>query len=118
VEPAPPAVADLRARLGTAEAVLIASPEYAHEMPGVLKNALDWLVSSGELYGKRVAVLCASPSPERGTYLRQALERTLAAQGATVVVSSTVAVAPAQRSDEPTPDVVRAVQSALVALLA
>jgi NAD(P)H-dependent FMN reductase len=118
VEPAPPAVVDLRARIAAAEAVLIASPEYAHEMPGVLKNALDWLVSSGELYGKRVAVLCASPSSERGTYMRQALERTLGAEGATVVVSATVAVAPAQRADEPSDDVVRAVQSALVALLA
>ena len=65
LEPAPAAVADLRARVGTADAVLIASPEYAHEMPGVLKNALDWLVSSCELYGKPVAVLCAAPSPER-----------------------------------------------------
>lgn len=45
-----------------AEALLIASPEYAHEMPGVLKNALDWLVRSGEVYGKPVAVVCAAPS--------------------------------------------------------
>jgi chromate reductase, NAD(P)H dehydrogenase (quinone) len=118
VEPAPRAVADLRARVAAAEAVLIASPEYAHEMPGVLKNALDWLVSSGELYGKRVAVLCASPSSERGAYVRQALERTLGAEGATVVVSATVAVAPAHRSEEPAGDVVRAVRSALGALLA
>src|SRR5262249_24691634 len=45
----PPAVRTLRAMAGAADAILIASPEYAHEMPGSLKNALDWLVSSGEL---------------------------------------------------------------------
>jgi NAD(P)H-dependent FMN reductase len=87
-------------------------------MPGVLKNALDWLVSSGELYGKRVAVLCAAPGPERGTFVRQALERTLGAEGANVVHSVTVAMAPAQRGGDPQADVVRAVQSALDVLLA
>ena len=37
-------------------ALLIATPEYAHGLPGSLKNLLDWLVGSGELYGKRVVV--------------------------------------------------------------
>ena len=76
------------------------------------------LVSSGELYGKRVAVLCAAPGPERGTFVRQALEQTLRAEGASVVHSATVAVAPSQRSGEPHADVVRAVQSALDVLRA
>ncbi|MBV9356430.1 MAG: NAD(P)H-dependent oxidoreductase [Chloroflexi bacterium] len=105
VEPAPASVTELRARVGAADGLLIASPEYAHEMPGVLKNALDWLVSSGELYGKSVAVLCASPAPERGRYVREALGRTLDAQGARVVFSATVAGEPI--------DVVRAALRAL-----
>src|SRR5690349_3915443 len=51
----PPAVvADLRARIARADALLISSPEYAHGVPGVLKNALDWLVSSLEFPGKPV----------------------------------------------------------------
>jgi NAD(P)H-dependent FMN reductase len=90
VEPPPAAVAEWRRRVQAADGLLIASPEYAHEMPGVLKNALDWLVSSGELYDKRVVVLCAAPSAERGGYVRAALARTLGAQGAEVVVSETV----------------------------
>jgi chromate reductase, NAD(P)H dehydrogenase (quinone) len=89
--PAEP-IAALRNVARAADALLIASPEYAHEMPGSLKNALDWLVSSGELYGKPAAVLCGSPSSERGRYAREALQRTLEAQGARVVLSTTVAV--------------------------
>ena len=113
VDPAPGPVADLRSRVGAADAVLIASPEYAHEMPGALKNALDWLVSSGELYGKPVAVLCAAPGPERGVYVRQALERTLDAEGARVVLSATVAVARSQAHDEASSEVAHAVATAL-----
>jgi chromate reductase, NAD(P)H dehydrogenase (quinone) len=88
----PESVVALRCLARAADALLIASPEYAHEMPGSLKNALDWLVSSGELYGKPAAVLCASPSPERGIYAREALQRTLEAQGARVVLSTTIAM--------------------------
>ena len=57
----PPApVAHWRAALAEADAVLISSPEYAHGIPGVLKNALDWVVGSGELVNKPVGVLSAS----------------------------------------------------------
>ena len=38
------------------------SPEYAHGVPGALKNALDWLVSGVEIYGKPVALLNPSPA--------------------------------------------------------
>jgi NAD(P)H-dependent FMN reductase len=77
---------------GAADAILIASPEYAHEMPGSLKNALDWLVSSGELYGKPAAWLCASPSQERRAFVREALQRALEAEGASLVMSTTIAI--------------------------
>ena len=53
-EPLGGAVAELRADLSAADAVLIATtPEYAHGIPGSLKTALDWIVGSGQLYGKR-----------------------------------------------------------------
>ena len=42
VEPTPPAVAALRAAVASADAVLIATPEYNSSIPGALKNALDW----------------------------------------------------------------------------
>ena len=49
-----------RERVGEVDGVLISSPEYAHGIPGVLKNALDWLVSSTSFPGKPVALLGAS----------------------------------------------------------
>ena len=55
------AVLDFRRRLQAVHAVLISSPEYAHGVPGVLKNALDWIVGSGELVDKPVALINASP---------------------------------------------------------
>jgi NAD(P)H-dependent FMN reductase len=97
---APHAVAELRAALVEADAVIIASPEYAHSLPGALKNALDWIVGSGELYGKPVAILSGSPREDGARYGRAALEQTLRAQGAVVAVSRTVAVATDQ-GDEP-----------------
>jgi len=48
--------------IASADAVVIVSPEYAHALPGVLKNALDWVVGSGELVGKPVAALNATPT--------------------------------------------------------
>lgn len=49
-----------RESVGEADGLLISSPEYAHGIPGVLKNALDWLVSSTSFPGKPVALLGAS----------------------------------------------------------
>ena len=57
----PPAeVLDLRRWVGRSDALLICSPEYARGVAGVLKNALDWLVSSFEFPGKPVALINAS----------------------------------------------------------
>jgi len=57
----PPEVASLRAMLAAADGILISTPEYAHGLPGSLKNMLDWLVSDGALVDKPVAILSASP---------------------------------------------------------
>jgi len=54
-------VVELQRQLAAADAILICSPEYAHGVPGVLKNALDWVVGDGTLVGKPVAVINATP---------------------------------------------------------
>jgi chromate reductase len=55
------ALLDFRRRLQDAHGVIISSPEYAHGVPGSLKNALDWIVGSGELVDKPIALINASP---------------------------------------------------------
>ena len=47
-----------------ADALLIASPEYAHGVSGVMKNALDWLVGDEAFVGKPVALVNTSPRQE------------------------------------------------------
>jgi NAD(P)H-dependent FMN reductase len=71
----PPPVAELRRILIDADAVLISSPEYAHGVPGALKNLLDWLVSTGQLVDKPVALLNASPAG--GSHAQASLAETL-----------------------------------------
>ncbi|MDQ2767795.1 MAG: NAD(P)H-dependent oxidoreductase [Gemmatimonadota bacterium] len=56
----PEAAVAWRDTVARADGLLISSPEYAHGIPGVLKNALDWLVSSTEFPGMPVALLGAS----------------------------------------------------------
>lgn len=74
---APASVQQFRERLKAAGAVVICTPEYAAGVPGVLKNALDWIVSSGELVGKPVAAISASPSYSGGHIALASLAGTL-----------------------------------------
>jgi chromate reductase len=89
----PEGVRRLRDAVAAADGVLIATPEYNQSLPGVLKNAIDWLsraaptgLSSGEvLIGKPVAIMGASPG-RWGTRLAQAaLRQVLAATEAVVM---------------------------------
>ena len=72
-----PSVKSLRDQIKASDAVIFCTPEYALGMPGVLKNALDWLVSSGELYGKPTAILSASPLATGGDKANASLAQTL-----------------------------------------
>lgn len=83
--PLPEPVAEFRARVAAADAVLIATPEYAHGTSGVLKNALEWLVGGGELVGKPVALLSASPASTGGGRAQAWLRETLTVMSAEVL---------------------------------
>lgn len=78
----PPSVQNLRQLLQVADGVLICTPEYAFGVPGVLKNALDWTVSTGEFSGKPVATISASSLWGGGDKAHASLLLTLTALGA------------------------------------
>lgn len=97
VDQAGEAVVGFRRQIADADAVIIAAPEYAGSLSGAVKNALDWVVGSGELYGKPVGILSAGTTG--GPFARQTLMRTLVWQGAHVVAQLGVA-SPRTKSDE------------------
>ena len=59
--PKPEPVAALHALIEASHVLVIAAPEYAHGVPGALKNALDWLVASETFTGKPTALINTSP---------------------------------------------------------
>jgi chromate reductase len=96
VDPLPPAVADLRARIAAADAVLFSTPEYAGALPGSFKNLLDWTVGGPEMYGKPVAWVNASASPTRAAKAQESLETVLRTIHADVVSKACAHVAVAR----------------------
>jgi NAD(P)H-dependent FMN reductase len=81
----PAAVARLHRAVDGCDGLLIASPEYAHGVSGVLKNALDWLVSFEGFVHKPVAIFNASP---RSVHADAALREILVTMSARLVASA------------------------------
>jgi chromate reductase, NAD(P)H dehydrogenase (quinone) len=82
-------VADWRAQLRASDGVLISSPEYAHGVPGSLKNALDWVVGTGEFASKPVALINTSP---RAFHAQASLRETLTTMSAQVASDACIEV--------------------------
>ncbi|MEP7000574.1 MAG: NAD(P)H-dependent oxidoreductase [bacterium] len=94
----PLAVKALRASIGSADALLISSPEYAHGVSGMLKNALDWLVGGPEMVEKPVAVINTSP---HATHAIAALIETLRTMSVTLVDAACLTIAvPRNQGDD------------------
>ncbi|HEY6731525.1 MAG TPA: NAD(P)H-dependent oxidoreductase [Solirubrobacterales bacterium] len=84
----PAAVAELRQAMRDADAVLIATPEYNHSIPGVLKNALDWAsrpAGQSALNGKPTAVIGASTGMFGAVWAQAETRKVLGALGGRVV---------------------------------
>jgi chromate reductase len=86
----PQAVVEFRAAVGASDAILISSPEYAHGVSGVLKNALDWLVGSGELIDTPIALINAS---SRATHAQASLQETLTTMSGRVIAEASITLA-------------------------
>ncbi len=116
-DPPHAAVDEFRFHLRKSAGVIISTHEYARGVPGVLKNALDWLVATGELYEKPVALFSASP---RANYAQASIMETLTVMTARVVPEACIVVPLLGKDlDEKgvmsDPDFARTLRSALIA---
>ena len=102
-DPAPAAVAELRAAIAGADAILFATPEYNSSIPGQLKNALDWAsrpFPTNVLRNKPVAVVGASTGMFGAVWSQAELRKVLAAIGARVVEGEVAVGRAPMRFDE------------------
>ena len=82
------AVVHLKERIAAADAILFATPEYNHSIPGQLKNALDWVsrpLADTPLRKKPVAVIGASTGMFGAVWAQAELRKVLTAIGAKVI---------------------------------
>ena len=86
----PPIVKDFGAQVGAADGIIISTPEYAHGVPGVLKNALDWLVGGFDFINKPVALFNASP---RSTYALASLTEIITIMSGRIIPEASITVA-------------------------
>src|SRR3954468_8611723 len=103
VEPAPAAVARMRAAVAGADAILFATPEYNASVPGQLKNAVDWLsrpFATNVLRNKPVAVVGASTGAFGAVWAQAELRKVLATAGARVVEGDVAVGHAHERFDE------------------
>lgn len=88
-------VTALRRAAAQSEAVLVVTPEYNATIPGVLKNAIDWLsrpYGKGALKGKPLAVIGASLGSYGGTWAHDETRKSFAIAGPRVVDSIKLSV--------------------------
>ena len=112
------AITNFHAQVADADALLIASPEYAHGVTGTIKNALDWLVGFEPFAYKLVAIFNASP---RAQHADAALREILKTMSAAVVeeASMTIPLVGANLDEDgmvSVPSVAAPIREALVAL--
>ncbi|MGH3010921.1 MAG: NADPH-dependent FMN reductase [Gaiellaceae bacterium] len=103
VDGAPAAVVELRSAFAAADAVLIATPEYNASIPGVLKNALDWVsrpVATNPLRNKPAVVVGASTGAFGAVWAQAELRKVLSTIGARTLDVEVACRHAAERFDE------------------
>ncbi|MET9618313.1 NADPH-dependent FMN reductase [Kitasatospora indigofera] len=90
-DPLPAPVAELRAAVAAADAILVCTPEYAGTLPGSFKNLLDWTVGGVEISDKPTAWINAA-NPGRGLGAAATLRLVLGYTGAAVLEEACAAV--------------------------
>jgi NAD(P)H-dependent FMN reductase len=81
----PNLIQEFKQKIIKADAIIICTPEYTHNIPAVLKNALEWITASGELANKKVLPITFTPQEPRGEYAMQSLLFSLKTMNASIV---------------------------------
>lgn len=81
----PNLILEFKQKLMEADAVIFCTPEYTHNIPAVLKNALEWITASGELADKKVLPITFTPQEPRGKYAMQSLLNSLKTMNTQIV---------------------------------
>ena len=83
--PYPKEVVALKEAIAKSDAIIIATPEYLHNIPAQLKNVMEWLTTTGELAGKSVMPIVYTPKAPRGEKAMQSFQWTLKALDARII---------------------------------
>ena len=78
-------VLSFKEKISMSDMVVISFPEYVHNIPAVLKNAFEWVTSSGEFDTKKVLLVSFTPSSPRGEYAMQSVIWSLKALNAKII---------------------------------
>lgn len=81
----PENIQHFKQKLETADAVIISTPEYTHNIPAVLKNMIEWCTHSGEFSEKRVLPITFTPKEPRGEFAMQSLLQSLQSMQSKIV---------------------------------
>ncbi|MGZ3789183.1 MAG: NADPH-dependent FMN reductase [Bacteriovorax sp.] len=87
-----PSLVHFREKIKESHALLICSPEYAHGVPGTLKNALDWIVGTGELDHLPVGIIHATPLYEGKCHALESLIEILTTMSATITNDTVLSI--------------------------
>ena len=116
----PQKVADLKARIRAADAVLLATPEYNYSIPGVLKNAIDWAsrpYGDSAWDGKPVALMSASVGVFDGVRAQYHLHQCFVFLNMDAVLQPEVAIGLAPQKFDAQGDLTDGVARQLIGLL-
>lgn len=75
----PEKIEAFKQKIIVADAIFIATPEYTHNIPAVLKNLIEWCTASGEFSGKKVVAITFTPHEPRGEHAMESLLNSLKA---------------------------------------
>jgi NAD(P)H-dependent FMN reductase len=85
IEGIPDIVQEFKQQLLDADAVIVSTPEYTHNIPAVLKNMVEWCTNSGEFLEKKVLPITFTPHEPRGEYAMKSLLFSLVALDAQII---------------------------------